>query len=94
LRIRLLVQPSAAPALGLSDAMAKGTSDVGYGYGGKVDVRGSAGPSLDVGQIHHAQSQVSYIAMPPRIDVAIGTLFLRYTRTMIDYRSRKIPFEE
>ena len=90
----LLVQPAAAPALGLSEAMAKGISGVGYGYGGKVDVRGSIGPSLDVGQIHHAQSQVSYLPIPLKIDVAIGTHFLRHTRTTIDYRSRKILFEE
>jgi hypothetical protein len=90
----LLVQPSAAPGLGLSDGMAKGVSGVGYGYGGKVDVRTAVGPSLDVGQIHHAQSQVSFIPMPPKIKVAIGTHFLRHTRTAIDYRSRKILFEE
>jgi len=90
----LLVQPAAAPALGLSDAMARGISGVGYGYGGKVDVRGAVGPSLDVGQIHHAQSQASFIPIPLKIDVAIGTHFLRHTRTTIDYRSRKILFEE
>jgi hypothetical protein len=90
----LLIQPSAAPALGLSEAMAKGISDVGYGYGGRVEIRGSVGPSLDVGQIHRTQSQVSYIPIPLRIDVAIGTHFLRHTRTTIDYRSRRILFEE
>jgi hypothetical protein len=90
----LLVQPKAAPALGLSDAMAKGTSGVGYGYGGKVDVRGATGPSLDVGSIHHPQSQVSFIPIPLTIGVAIGTHFLRHTRTTIDYRSRKILFED
>jgi len=90
----LLVQPSAAPAFGLSDAMAKGMSGVGYGYGGKVEIRGAVGPALDVGQIHHAQSQVSFIPIPLKIHVAIGTHFLRHTRTTIDYRSRKILFEE
>lgn len=90
----LLVQPSAAPALGLTKAMANGVPGVGYGYGGKVDVRGSVGPSLDVGQVHHAQSQVSFIAIPLKIDAAIGTLFLRHTRTTIDYRSMKVLFEE
>jgi hypothetical protein len=90
----LLVQPSAAPALGLSEVMAKGESGVGYGYGGKVDVRGGIGPSLDVGQIHHAQSEAAFIPIPLKVYVAIGTHFLRHTRMTIDYRSRKIMFEE
>jgi hypothetical protein len=90
----LLVQPSAAPALGLSEAMETGISSSAYGYGGKVDVRRAVGPSLDVGQIHRPQSQVSFIPLPIRIDVALGSQFLRQTRTTIDYRARKILFEE
>jgi len=90
----LLVQPSAAAALGLSDAMAKAVSETGYGYGGKANVRVAVGPSLDVGQIHHAQSQASFIAIPLKIGVGIGTHFLRHTRMTIDYRSRKILFKE
>jgi len=90
----LLVQPSAAPALGLSDIMASGKAGVGYGYGGKVEVRGGIGPALDIGRIHHPQSEAAFIPIPLKIDVAIGTHFLRHTRMTIDYRSRKILFEE
>jgi hypothetical protein len=90
----LLVQPSAAPALGLSEVMEKSKLGDGYGYGGKVDIRVAAGPSLDVGQIHRPESQISFITIPLKIDVAIGTHFLRQTRTTIDYRTRKILFEE
>lgn len=90
----LLVQPAVAASLGLADVMAKGATGVGYGYGGKVEVKGGIGPALDVGQIHHSRSEAVFIPIPPKVDVAIGTHFLRHTRMTIDYRSRRILFEE
>lgn len=89
----VLITPPGASRLGLIEAMNAGQASTGHGYGGGAPIRSGPGPALKVGDQEKPATAITYIALPIKIDAALGTWFLKDYRTTIDYRARRVLFE-
>lgn len=84
----LLIQPVAAPRLGLGDVMNHSALISGNGYGGSLEVHRGPGPMLEAAGLSLIESDISFIPLPVPIDGGIGSLLFRRGRLTIDYPAR------
>jgi hypothetical protein len=89
----VLVPPPSAARFGLANAMMAGQTGTGAGYGGSQEIRSGPGPALRLGALEKPVTGIAYVNLPIRVDVAIGSWFLKDYRMTIDYRARRALFE-